>query len=71
MLENPYKEGSFVYQQFDTFITWYINQPTKLLEQKRDRLRQDAREFSVHSWKAMRDFEFEANVIDSILKGRA
>lgn len=71
MLENPYKEGSFAYQQFNTFFIWYINQPTKLLEQKRDRLRQDAQEFSIHSWKAMQDFEFEANVIDLIIRERA
>lgn len=68
--ENPFQPGCFAHQQFETFVVWFINQPTKLLEEKRDQLRKDAENFCAHSWKAMMDFDFQADVIDKVLEGR-
>jgi hypothetical protein len=67
---NPYRHGSRAHDRFDWLHSAHCHKSTAELEALRDRLREDAHNYCLYSWKQMSDFDFDADVIQDMISRR-
>ena len=65
--ENPYKKGSFAYQQANCFYSGKLHMSIDQLITQAAWLRERSNDFCGHSIHQMEDFRFEAQCIEEVI----
>lgn len=66
--KNPYKEGSFSWQQFNTYVQWYQGYGRECLIKLYKKAKAEGQNFCRHGWQTMANFDFQAKCVASIFE---